>query len=102
MTRVTDPLGGVTQYQYDELGRRTLRELSDGTVERTSYADVPVGGGLNVAQTLVTDWRGATTVTTEDLMGRLWTRELPGMNAGDPDTVETYSYIASGQWRRWW
>jgi RHS repeat-associated protein len=97
LTRVTDPLAGVTQYQYDELGRRTLRELSDGTVERTAYADVPVGGGLKVAQTLVTDWRGATTVTTEDLMGRLWTRELPGMNAGDPDTVETYAYAASGQ-----
>jgi YD repeat-containing protein len=34
LTRVTDPLAGVTQYQYDELGRRTLPETPVLWLER--------------------------------------------------------------------
>ncbi len=95
----SDANGNLTQYQYDALGRRTRRILPDGSAEITAYADVPVAtnSSINVQQTSVTDFRGKTIVTTEDVMGRMATRLLPAINAGESNTVETYSYKPGGQ-----
>jgi YD repeat-containing protein len=68
LIKQTDANGNVTQFQYDQLGRRTQRMLPDGSIETTVYADVPVAPGspVSVQQTAVTDFRGRTIVTTED------------------------------------
>ncbi len=95
----SDANGNLTQYEYDALSRRTARILPDGSTEITAYADVPLtnGSSINVQQTSVTDFRGKTIVTTEDVMGRMATKSLPPINAGETNTVETYTYTAGGQ-----
>ena len=67
MTSLRDPRGKLTQYQYDNLDRRT--KLTDaGTNDwDTSYSDL-VGGG---AQTVLDDPLGNTTIRVFDPMGRL-------------------------------
>ena len=99
LIKQTDANGNVTQFQYDQLGRRTRRMLPDGSIETTEYADVPVAAGssVNVQQTAVTDFRGKTIVTTEDVMNRLATKVLPGINPGETSTTIAYSYTPTGQ-----
>lgn len=99
LIKQTDAKGNVTQFQYDALGRRTQRMLPDGSMETTAYADVPCPGNaaVNVQQTSVTDFRGKTIVTTEDVMNRLASKVLPPINPGETETTETWSYTAAGQ-----
>lgn len=99
LIKQTDAKGNVTQFQYDALGRRTQRMLPDGSMETTAYADVPCPGNaaVNVQQTSVTDFRGKTIVTTEDVMNRLANKVLPPINSGETETTETWSYTAAGQ-----
>jgi RHS repeat-associated protein len=98
LIRQTDANGHVTQYEYDALSRRTLRMLPDGSVEYTDYWDVPATGySCKVQETAVTDFRGKTIVTLEDVMGRLATKIWPPINAGETNTTFTYSYTPGGQ-----
>jgi YD repeat-containing protein len=62
-------------------------------------ADLPVspGASVKVQQTAVTDFRGKTIVTTEDVMNRLATKVLPAVNVADVDPTVTYSYTPGGQ-----
>jgi YD repeat-containing protein len=52
---------------------------------------------VTVERATVTDWRGKTSVTTNDVMGRVAARLLPAINPGEADTLETFAYTAAGQ-----
>jgi RHS repeat-associated protein len=80
---VTDPLGGVTRYAYDALGRQTAETNPNG--ETTSYAYDALGRVLSV-----TDPNGNSEAFAYDALGRILT-------ASDPNgAVALYAYDASG------
>lgn len=64
-----DPTYGLTQWQYDGLGRVTQTTLQDGSINLTTYNDTPAGG-LGVCTT-ATDAAGKQRRTCSDALGRL-------------------------------
>ena len=89
-TKVTDPLGNVTQFSYDQLGDLASQTDPDGGTWTYTYD--PAG-----EQTSVTDPTGAQTQATYDNLGNMiTTTDLVRQNTSAAYTT-TYGYNDAGE-----
>jgi RHS repeat-associated protein len=108
----TDAMSRTTRYEYDALGRRTHRILPGGDanetdenayLERATYSQVALSGGISVMQKQVKDFRGRITQFDYDRLDRLVKVTPAAVDlqthaiAPEERTSVEYSYTGSGQ-----
>jgi RHS repeat-associated protein len=95
VTSVTDPLGHVTAYGYDDAGNQISVTVDPGTAPHRNETTWFEYDELNRV-VLITDPLGRTTTYTYDSRGRK-TQEIRGATATEPGITTAYAYDDMGR-----